>query len=283
MNDVKNNNLPLVSVIMGVYNCPSYSMLESCVESILLQTYKNLEFIICDDASTNDTWEWLNLLAKKDSRIILIQNKENLHLASSLNKCIAISKGKYLARQDVDDISYDDRIAEEVKFLEENEEISFVGTSCWLYNPKEGIVGKRDMTERPQKKDFLFNSPFIHGSLLFRRNCLNINSCYPVFKNISRYEDYAMFMTFYSKGIKGANLPQVLYKFHYDRESRCVPAHERIDEVKIRWDGFRKLNLFPKAFPYLLKPLILILIPQKSVHWLREHFREKYKFKDLLL
>src|SRR3990167_3914129 len=70
-----------ISVIMSVYNGITY--LRQAVESIIKQTYRNFEFIIVDDASTDETWDYLKSL--NDPRVKLIKNKKNLGLAASLN------------------------------------------------------------------------------------------------------------------------------------------------------------------------------------------------------
>ena len=99
--NTKNN--PLVSVIIPCYNAEKY--VESAIRSIMNQTYKNLEIIITDDCSTDDTLEILQKLAKEDSRIKLYKNETNLKIVKTLNNMISQANGKYIARMDADDIS----------------------------------------------------------------------------------------------------------------------------------------------------------------------------------
>ena len=80
---------PLISVLMGVYNCKERSMLERSVCSIVEQTYPNWELILCDDGSTNAALLWMQNLAARDSRIRLLQNDRNLGLARTLNRCLS--------------------------------------------------------------------------------------------------------------------------------------------------------------------------------------------------
>lgn len=261
---------PLVSVIMGVYNADQ-KLLTASVNSLLIQSYRNLEIILCDDASTNGTAEWLAAFARDDSRIRILHNEENLHLAATLNRCIAEAHGEFLARQDADDISDPERIAKQVAYLQAHAEVDFVGSNCLLYNTKDGVIGERVMPAMPMKKDFLFNSPFIHGSLLFRSSCLNVQRCYLVSKWTKRTEDYEMFMRMYSQDLQGANLQEPLYSYHYGTQQCHIALHYRFDEMVLRFRGFRSMGLLPKALPYVIKPVVLGVMPEKLVSRLREN------------
>ena len=114
---------PLISVIMGVYNPPSYNVLKRAIDSVLNQTYENIEFIICDDGSNVETKQWLDEIVQTDQRIKCIDNSANIGLAATLNRCIQISKGKYIARQDADDYSDKTRFDKQIDFLEKNPQL----------------------------------------------------------------------------------------------------------------------------------------------------------------
>lgn len=105
----------------------------------------------------------------KDSRVKLISFKENKGLAAALNACIDVASGKYIARQDDDDISLPERFEKQTRYLENHSDTYFIGTDCELYSLGEGVYGERIMPETVDKRSFLFNSPFIHGSMMFRR------------------------------------------------------------------------------------------------------------------
>lgn len=160
--------MPTVSIIMGVYNCKDYSMLRKSVESVLQQTYEDYEFIICDDGSTNDTLKELEKIAQSDSRIKIISYDKNCGLNHALNCCLAESQGKYIARQDDDDISKPERLEKQVRFLDENPEYTIVGTCADVFDDK-GIWGEYIVPEKPQKDDFLWNSPFMHPTTMMRK------------------------------------------------------------------------------------------------------------------
>lgn len=260
---------PLVSVIMGVYNCNDRQMLGRSVRSVLEQTLADLEFIICDDGSDDDTYSLLCDLAAEDDRIRLIRNDRNMSLAVALNKCIDNSTGKYIARQDADDYSLPERLESQAAFLDDNKDAGFVGSACLLYDSR-GVHGQRHMPEMPDKKDFLFNSPFVHGSVMFRREVLSQAGGYVPKGKMRKFEDYDLFMRLYEKGIRGANLDSCLYAFHHDDDVRSVSFRLRMDEAAVRYEGFRRLGLLPKGAVYLLKPVILAFIPHRLINRIKK-------------
>ncbi|UTY38146.1 glycosyltransferase [Allocoprobacillus halotolerans] len=125
----------MISVIMSVYNDAKY--LEKSIQSILNQTFKDFEFIICNDCSTDSSLSIIQEFQKLDSRIKIINNSTNLGLAASLNKCIEISLGQYIARMDSDDISFKNRLEVEYNFLMEHQEYDVVGSKSITINEND--------------------------------------------------------------------------------------------------------------------------------------------------
>ena len=107
--------MPQISVLMGIYNCAD--TLEEAVNSIINQTFNDWELIMCDDCSTDNTLEVAQKIAEKDSRIKVIKNEKNLTLAPTLNRCIEVASGKYVARMDGDDICDPTRFEKEIEIL----------------------------------------------------------------------------------------------------------------------------------------------------------------------
>ncbi len=153
---------PLVSVLMPVRNVKD-AYLTLSIESILSQTYKDIEFIIVDDASTDDTREIVSRYAVKDPSIHLLINETNIGSAASMNKAIRIAKGKYIARQDGDDISMPERISRQVEYLEMNPHIDLLATRT-IHIDQLG----RQMSATP----YPGNSEEITSSLVAGDNCL---------------------------------------------------------------------------------------------------------------
>ena len=118
--------MPKVSVIMGTYN--GEKTLDAAIQSICDQTFTDWEFIICDDCSTDGTWEKILKWEKKDSRIKGVRNSQNMKIAASSNRCIALAEGSYIAKMDDDDVSYSTRLEKQVQFLEQHPDIAFVSS-----------------------------------------------------------------------------------------------------------------------------------------------------------
>ena len=108
-----------VSIIMGIYNCAS--TLSEAIDSILMQTFKDWELIMCDDGSIDNTYQIAKRYQKHVGRkIVLLKNDQNMGLNYTLNRCLAVASGEYIARMDGDDISLPTRLEKEVEFLKED-------------------------------------------------------------------------------------------------------------------------------------------------------------------
>lgn len=250
-----------ISVIMGVYNCNSYGEIERAVQSIIAQTYSNWELIICDDGSTNETSQWLQKIAALDRRIKIIGYPQNHGLAYALNQCLKVSTGELIARQDTSDYSYPERLTIQLNELEKSSTIDFISCAMDLFDEKDGIWGISHPVEFPQKKNFLFNSPFSHPGLLCPINIMKAVSGY---RDRNRCEDYDLFMRIYAAGYRGKNILKPLYAYDYPREfsQNKRPLAIRLVEARVRWDGFKRLGiLFPLGIFYVMKPILLCLLP----------------------
>lgn len=160
--------MPTVSVIMGVYNCQNVGLLEKSVDSIINQTFQDWEFLICNDGSTDDTFIELKKIESRDSRIRILTYEKNRGLSHALNVCLQAAKGEYIARQDDDDVSKPERLEKQVDFLNEHSEYAIVGTCADVFDD-DGIWGKYEVVESPSKKDFFWNSPFMHPTMMMRK------------------------------------------------------------------------------------------------------------------
>ena len=253
--------MPLISVIMGVHNSRP-DLFSKAVASVLSQTEKDFEFLICDDGSDEKTKQILKETALSDNRIKLITLSENKGLANALNVCLDEAEGQFIARQDDDDYSHITRFEKQIAFMKENPEIDFIGTDCELFDNSMTVYGERIMPKTIDKNSFLYNSPFIHGSMMFRKEVFS-DERYRTVGKMRRYEDYDLFMTLTAKGFKSANMEEKLYSFYFEPTARKISFAMRKDEYKVRMEGFKKLGLMPKGFFYALKPLVLGLIPHK--------------------
>ncbi len=250
-----------LSVIMGVHNIEHLWVFEKSIQSVLNQSYDDFEFIICDDGSTDRTYEILCAYEKRDARVILLKNKTNRGLAYSLNRCMQKAQGEYLARHDADDISHQKRFEIQMNYMKQHPNISFSGTNAALFD-RSGVWGRRILPLRPQKKDFLFTDPFVHGTLIFKKQDLLELGGYRIRKETRRAEDYDLLMRMYAHGKYGENLQECLYFFLEDAAAYSRRKYRfRFDEASVRWKGFWALGLMPKALPYVIKPLFVGLLP----------------------
>lgn len=258
---------PLISVLMGVYNTHSRDILAAAIGSILAQSYTNIELIICDDGSTDNTRELLAEFVATDARIRVIANDRNRALSYTLNHCLSVAQGEFIARMDSDDIAAPHRLERELAFLQANPKYAFVGSNVNLF-AGDTIWGRRVLPAEVTPKDFLFNSPFVHPTIMIRRAAIEEAGGYA--EDAVRCEDYDLWMRLYAMGYLGYNLQEFLLNFREDSAAYSRRAYRyRIYEARIRYRGFRALGLLPLALPYVLKPLIVGLLPQRFLALLR--------------
>ena len=157
---------PEISVIMSVYNGETY--LKEAIESVINQTFKNWEFVIINDCSTDSTNEILAEFALMDERIKVYTNEVNLKLPTSLNKAISLSSGKYIARMDADDICLPDRFEKQFKFMEENKNVAL--SSCRFMTVKNGVYmsgGAGGRCDNDAIRAMLFvTNPILHPGVI---------------------------------------------------------------------------------------------------------------------
>ncbi|MBO5372850.1 MAG: glycosyltransferase family 2 protein [Lachnospiraceae bacterium] len=266
--------MPEVSVIMAVYNVSDKKILEEAIDSILQQTFDDFELVICDDGSVNDTWNILQELATKDIRIKIIHNEENCKAGYARNTCIQAATGRYILVMDADDISAPKRIEKLYNFLEEHQEYDFVGSKGEFFVEKIGDDGELYWYEKaPQPKDFLFSLPFVHASIMFRKEALDMVSGYNTAKKVIRAEDYDLLLRLYGEGMKGYNLADVLYYIRRDESQYKRRKYRyRFHEAYIKYRGFKKLGLMPKGIIYVVKPLIVGLIPIRLMKVIQKRY-----------
>jgi len=256
----------MVSVIMGVYN-PQIDQLKKAVRSIIRQTYLNWELLIYDDGSDPEYKEEIAKLANLDHRIVCYRGESNQGLAKVLNECILRARGKYVARMDGDDVSHRERLGKQVDFMEQHPEFDWVGLAVYLM-AGNSFWGTRKMPIKPQAKDFLKYSPYIHPTVVFRKEVLKACRGYTVSKRTKRCEDYELFMRLHRQGYRGYNLNEYLFAYREDAASYVRRTWaSRFAEMQIRYGGFKGLGILKMTtIPYLVRPLVGGLIPHKWRH-----------------
>lgn len=266
--------MPKISVIMGIYN--GTETMDEAIESICKQSYQDWELIICDDCSQDKTLEKAKIWENRESRIKVIKNVKNQGLAATLNHCLREASGEYIARMDDDDISYPNRFEKQVDFLDKNQEYDFVSSLVDCYDGSEIVRNRFWRKERPEKKDFLKGTQFVHPATMFRIQCLIAVDGYCEAKMTKRTEDYDLFMRLYAAGYKGYNIQTPLLRYTVNVESMKKKGEYkyRINEAKVRFFGFKNLGLFPLGLIFIIRPLIVGLVP-KQVIWKLFYKRKK--------
>lgn len=205
---------PRVSVVLPTYN--EEDSVETAVQSLLNQTYDNIEIIIVDDESTDSTQDIIRSI--DDSRVNLVVREEGEEgLTAALNFGIEQSDGKYVARQDADDRSRSDRIERQVK-LAESRDIELVGTGSYNMDTSGLVISERSVPEDPDPTQFNSGSQFIHGSLLMRRDMLSDIDGYNTMYETS--EDVDLLYRAVKSGYKFKNINKPLYYFTVDEDSK---------------------------------------------------------------
>ncbi len=203
---------------MPVYNSEKY--LAKAIESILRQSYSNFEFIIVNDGSTDGSLDIIKRYVKKDSRIIIV-NQKNKGIVESLNTAIELSKGKYIARMDSDDISLKGRLKSQIDYLEKNNKIGLVATRVQMIDqdgksldyfwPEDYRAQTVDEIKAIMPKTNCIAHPSIMAkSELFKKY---------IYLNQKNGEDYDLWLRMLSDGILIAKINKGLLKYRIHKES----------------------------------------------------------------
>lgn len=158
--------MPKVTVLMSVHNGEKY--LREAIESILNQTFKDFEFLIVNDGSTDSSKEII--LSYDDPRIVYVENETNIGLTKSLNKGLKLAKGEYIARMDADDWSYPKRLEVQNGFLDSNSEVVLAGSLSEIIEMDGSISFQHRSSNKEQLYyDLTFSNIFAHSSVMFRK------------------------------------------------------------------------------------------------------------------
>lgn len=246
---------PKISVIMPAYNAEAY--ISDAIESILVQTYGDFEFIIMDDGSKDRTLE----IIKKydDSRIRLIQNESNLGIIKTLNKGISESRGKYIARMDADDVSLPERFRLQVEFLEANPQVALVGGQ-FSYIDGNGKIFAHEKVPTDNdtlQKQLLKYCCFAHPTVMINATVLKEIGGYN--EQTRHAEDYELWLRI-AEIHKLANLSEsiLLYRVHLNQISitKVKPQVDmarqcRRNAIERRFSGSKQHEDYPNVLSYL--------------------------------
>ncbi len=202
--------MPQVSLLMSVYNGTPH--LREAMESVLSQTFADLQFIVIDDASDDATPEILNEYT--DPRIVRLHNDENLGLARSLNRGLSLAQGEYIARQDADDISLPQRLERQVAYLKTHPRTGLVGTTAiWIDETGKPLqIWQQPTTNDQIQERLLCYCCVMHGSVMIRRQALAEVGGYA--EDMRTAQDYDLWLRISEKWDVGI-LPEPLYCYRW--------------------------------------------------------------------
>lgn len=217
---MKTYNDILVSVVMPVYNGALY--LREAIDSILSQTHSNLELIIINDGSTDDSEDIIR--SYEDARIRYILNEKNSGICVTLNKGLDAAQGKYIARMDCDDISVPERLQKQIEYMEQNPSIGISGSDIIVFGEGiEELIFTFEHDKNCCKAGLLFATCFAHPTVMIRRSIMDdYNLRYD--EEYKGLEDFELWYRI-SKHADLINLPYPLlrYRKHKSQETQNVP------------------------------------------------------------
>jgi glycosyltransferase involved in cell wall biosynthesis len=216
------NMEPIVSVVLPVYNCPQY--VGEAIDSILGQTFGDFELIVIDDGSTDATPDVVRGFS--DPRIHFIV-QANMGLPATLNRGIESARGRYVARQDQDDISLPQRFEKQVSYLDAHPRCGLVGTwaEIWHENTKTHRAHRHAGDSTTLKFELMFNNPFVHSSVMLRKDTLQGVGGYSTDSARQPPEDYELWSRI-AREYDVANIPEALqiYREVDSSMSRADPS-----------------------------------------------------------
>lgn len=269
------NNQPLISIIMPVYNAGDY--LTEAIESIRNQTHKDWELIAVDDGSKDKSWKILNKYGKKDKRIKIFRFRAHKGLAPTLNFAIKKAKGNYLARMDADDISHPTRLEKQLQYLTQHKEVILVGSQVAMIDTKGKLIGKKSFPSDHQiiYKMMIEMMPIQHASILAYTKFFKQY----LYQNHTTAEDVSIFFKLLTKG-KFANTKETLYRYrlHHDSNSLKNPKKTFYLTLKSRIKAIVYWGYKPSVkgvIITILQCLVVSLLPNSFILYLYEAWRFK--------
>jgi glycosyltransferase involved in cell wall biosynthesis len=240
----------LVTVLLPVYNGEKY--LAKSLDSVLKQSYSELEILLLNDGSTDGSRAIASSYAARDPRIKIIDFKENAGLIQVLNEGIRVSSGEYLARVDSDDEWIDpNKIKKQVDYLENNPECALTGTNAVVVDTDDDIIGKFEYAESDEdiRKKILIKNQFVHSGVVMRKSAVLQCGAY---NSEDKYaEDYGLWLRLGCK-YKFTNLPfaGVKYRKNPKGETSRRNRAQVVNSFKL---AFRYRNCYSNFFRACVK------------------------------
>lgn len=234
---------PLVSVILPIHNNELY--IGDAIQSILDQTYQNFELLVLISNTTNK--ESLDIISSfSDSRIRNIYRTSDENLPKALNRGIRESKGKYIARMDADDVSLPNRFERQVAFMENNPDITILGSWAKTFGAKDSVI-KHPTRPEEIKVNLLFQTSIVHPTVMMRKQSMEENDL----KYNPEYwcsEDIDLWARSVEK-VKLENIPEILLRYRTHPLQATLVSKEKISEIRneVRIRQLSHLGIIPNS------------------------------------
>jgi glycosyltransferase involved in cell wall biosynthesis len=242
---------------MPVFNTEAY--LDESIQSILNQSYKNFEFIIIDDGSSDNSKNIIKFYQKKDNRIVFIENKKNIWPAKSFIKGFNIAKGSFIARMDSDDISHKDRFKKQIQLFSTWPELSVLGTGANIIDSTGKLISRRLMPFKYSEisKILKYSVPVFNPSVMVRKSTFELNGLLD--PNFDPADDLELWLRFFSKKAIISNVQEYLisYRIHSSNVSTIKYGAQIAN-------SFLAFNLYNPSIKNKKK---IILIEKKIVNY----------------
>ncbi|QTH42269.1 glycosyltransferase family 2 protein [Cohnella sp. LGH] len=217
--------MPKVSVVMPVYNGAQH--LHESIESIQRQTFTDWEFIIINEFGSNDgSAEIVEMYAKGDKRIRLVQNDQRLGLGESLNKGIRLAEGQYIARMDADDLSHPTRFAKQVELMDANPNVAICGTYQNHFGPGINWVHRPPVKAEQTRTNLLFKCDLCHSTLMLRKKMIIDHDLF--YDNTYLNEDFELW-TRVLVVADIVNIPEVLGEYRHGENNITKQKKEALE------------------------------------------------------
>ncbi len=248
---------PLISVIMPVHN--GIPFLAEAIRSILDQSFDDFEFVIIDDASTDESLEIAGSIA--DPRVVLVRNERQLGIARTLNRGLAEARGRLVARMDADDVADPHRFARQQEYLSRRSGPGVVGSNAVLIDRNGAEIGteRYPASARDIRRSILIHNPFAHGAVMLTRSLLDRHGVYdPAFLH---NEDYDLWLRLDAAGTDMANVQESLFRRRiHDRNITVARQRELV--------AYRCRTLAHAVFRYYRNPLLAVHLVRPALAYL---------------
>lgn len=293
----------LISVIMSVYN-EKIDFLKKSIDSVLNQSYKNIQFVIViDDPSNDDLCSEINKYADKDNRIKVILNEKNVGITASLNKALKYCDGDYVARMDSDDFCEENRLAKQLYYLDTND-FDIVGSETRRVDEAENIVINRTNKSYSLKtimKSLEYGNCIAHPTWFLKKEVyIKLNG----YRNMIATEDYDLLLRAMKHGYKIGICDEILLNYRINSRgisktnllkqkiaSKYLSNHLRIiDKITVddvnnvvekRWTNEEE-SKYKNGMNYFNEALVVDSRWKKSIYLFKAMMSSKYVFDNVI-